>query len=242
MKPAFTSAASLSCLLPFSILLLSSFLSAPQIIERFSATITTRQVQQGKSVTVKGEVFYQRNGSMVTRFVSPREVVILANKLGETRIYDPNRNTVIRYQNAAYSSQTTQLAFFLNGMTSDMGLLQLGFVQDKTMYDAKNRLVTEWKPKTTKSDGVVRRVKLVFSQGNPIYMHYLDGAGKIFRKVFYYNYQLVENRPFPTTTTEILYSKGDSTVSKTAYSDIRLNQVAQSPYFNFSIPSTAKTE
>ncbi|WP_229368487.1 hypothetical protein [Fibrisoma limi] len=179
---------------------------------------------------------------MVTRFVSPREVVILANKLGETRIYDPNRNTVIRYQNAAYSSQTTQLAFFLNGMTSDMGLLQLGFVQDKTMYDAKNRLVTEWKPKTNKSDGVVQRVKLVFNQGNPIYMHYVDGAGKIFRKVFYYNYQFVENRPFPTTTTEILYNKSDSTVSKTAYSDIRLNQVAQSPYFNFSIPSTAKTE
>ncbi len=224
-----------------SLLIGSSLFISPQAIERLSATVTTRQVQQGKSVTVRGEVFYQQNGNMVTHFTFPREVVILANKLGETRIYDPRRNTVIRTQNEAFSTQTTQLAFFLNGTTSDMGLIQLGFVQDKTSNTGK-LLVVEWRLKTPDKKNPVQRVKIVYDRANPIYMHYADGAGKLIRKVFYYGYQPIEGRPFPATTTEIVYQERDSTVSKTVYADFRLNGAATSPYFEYTIPASAKTD
>jgi len=210
-------------------------------LDRLSATVTTRQVQQGKSVTVRGEVFYQRNGNMVTHFTFPREVVILANKLGETRIYDPRRNAVIRYQSEAFSTQTTQLAFFLNGTTSDMGLIGLGFVQDKTANEGK-LLVTEWRLKKPNNKAPVQRVKIVYDRANPVYMHYADGAGKLIRKVFYYGYQPIDGRPFPATTTEVVYQDRDSTVSKTVYADFKLNQAATSPYFEYTIPANAKTD
>ncbi|MBC3784748.1 LolA family protein [Spirosoma utsteinense] len=219
----------------------SFFFLSPQTIERLSATITTRQVQQGKSVTIRGEMFYQRNGNMVTHFTFPRDLVILANKLGETRIYDPSRNAVIRYQSEAFSTQTTQLAFFLNGTTTDMGLNQLGFVQDKTSHTGK-LLITEWRLKTPNAKSPIQRVRIVYDRANPIYMHYANSAGKIIRKVFYYGYQPIEGRLFPATTTEIVYQERDSTVSKTVYSDFRLNQVATSPYFEYAIPANAKTE
>jgi hypothetical protein len=223
------------------LLVSSLFFLSPQSIERLSATITTRQVQKGKSVTVRGQLFYQRNGNMVTHFTFPREVVILSNKLGETRIYDPSRNAVIRYQSEAFSTQTTQLAFFLSGTTSDMGLIRLGFVQDKTSNIGK-LLITEWRLKIPNTKSPIQRVKIVYDRANPIYMHYTDGTGKIIRKVFYYGYQPIEGRPFPATTTEIVYQDHDSTVSKTVYTDFQLNQAATSPYFEYTIPANAKID
>jgi outer membrane lipoprotein-sorting protein len=226
-----------------SLLIVSSLLfAAPASIDRLSASVTTRQLQQGKSVTIRGDVFYQRNGNMVTHFSFPKEVVILANKLGETRIYDPRRNEVVRAQNEAYSTQTTQLSFFLTGATSDMGLIRLGFVQDKTVSQGK-RLVTEWRLKNADKKKPIQRVKIVYEQALPIYMHYADGAGRIVRKVFYYNYQPIEGRPFPNTTTEILYQDQDrdSTISKTTYGNFLLNGQATSPYFEYTIPANAKT-
>jgi hypothetical protein len=73
-------------------------------------------------------------------------------------------------------------------------------------------------------------------------MHYENGAGNIIRKVFYYNYQSLDAYSFPSTTTEIVYDKGDSTVSKTYYTDFKLNQLASGAYFSYTIPSNAKTE
>ncbi len=217
------------------------FISAPQTVDRLSASMVTRQVQKGKSVTVRGEVFYQRNGNMVTHFTFPQELVILANKLGETRIYDPRRNAVMRYQSGAFSTSTTQLSYFLTGATADMGLIQIGFVQDRT-YNTGKLLVTEWRQKVADKKAPVQRVKVVFDKANPVYMHYEDGAGKIIRKVFYYQYQPIDGRPFPTATTEIVYEGRDSTVAKTTYGGFKLNTEANSPYFGYTIPANARTE
>jgi outer membrane lipoprotein-sorting protein len=226
--------------LVFLLIISSLFLRSSGPIERLSASVTTRQLQQGKSVTIRGEVYYQRNGNMVTHFSFPKEVVILANKLGETRIYDPRLNEVVRSQNEAFSTQTTQLAFFLTGATADMGLIRLGFVQDKTSTQGK-RLITEWRPKDPDKKQLIQRVKIVYEQAMPIYMHYADGTGHVIRKVFYYNYQPIDGRPFPATTTEIMYQAGDSTIAKTTYGNFQLNGQATSPYFEYTIPANAKT-
>jgi len=214
---------------------------SPLAIEKISADMTIRQVQQGTSVTLKGSLFYQRNGNMVTHFVYPREYMIVANKLGETRLYDPVKNTVIQYQNFLFSTQSSQLYYFFSGKISDMGLTRIGYVQDRT-YNDGSLLVTEWKLKTPNKKASIQRIKIVYDGQRPIYMHYQEGGGRVFRKVYYYNYQLLEGYPFPTTTTEILYDKGDSVVSKTNYTGFKVNEGATSAYFNYTIPANAKIE
>jgi hypothetical protein len=215
---------------------------APQIIEQLSAVMETKQVQAGKSVTIKGQMFYQRNGNLVTRFVYPKEYIVLANKQGEVKIYDPGKNTVMRYQNFLFSTQSSQFYYFFSGKSSDMGLTDIGYVQEKT-YSENGLLVTLWKLKTPDKKASVQKVKLVYNRQDPIYMHYENAAGKIFRKVFYYQYIQLETTKFPSVTTEISYDdSGDSTVSKTSYADFKLNHQANKEYMNYRIPANAKLE
>lgn len=222
-------------------LLAGSFRPGPVDIERISASMTSRQVQQGKSVTLKGDIYYQRNGNMVTHFTYPREYMVVANRLGETKIYDPVKNTVLQYQNFLFSTESSQFYYFFTGRIADMGLTHAGYVQDKT-YNEGTMLVTEWKLKTPNKKASIQRVKVVYDGQKPIYMHYQDASAKVFRKVYYYNYQMLEAYFFPTTTTEIVYDKGDSVVSKTNYTDFKLNGQTTGAWFNFTIPANAKTE
>jgi outer membrane lipoprotein-sorting protein len=222
--------------------MMASFAEGRQHIGKISAAMVTRQVQQGKSVTLKGNIYYQQNGNMVTHFIYPKEYVVIANKLGETKIYDPEKNTVMQYQNFLFSTQSSQFYYFFSGKVADMGLTEIGYVQDGT-YNENGMLVTEWKLKKEDKRPLIQRIKIVYDGLQPIYMHYQDRAGTIFRKVYYYNYQRLEETIFPATTTEIVYgNKGDSTVSKTSYTDFRVNQPAAGDYFDYSIPANAKIE
>jgi outer membrane lipoprotein-sorting protein len=214
---------------------------SPLTIEKISADMTIRQVQQGQSVTLKGSLYYLRNGNMVTHFVYPREYMIVANKLGETRLYDPVKNSVIQYQNFLFSTQSSQFYYFFSGRISDMGLTRIGYVQEKT-YNDGSLLVTEWKLKTPNKKSAIQHIRIVYDGQRPVYMHYEEAGGRVFRKVFYYNYQQLDAYSFPTTTTEILYEKGDSVVSKTSYTDFRLNERATGGYFDYTIPPNAKIE
>jgi outer membrane lipoprotein-sorting protein len=214
---------------------------SPLTIERISADMTIRQVQQGKSVTLRGSLYYQRNGNLVTHFVYPKEYMIVANRLGETKLYDPAKNTVVQYQNFLFSTQSSQFYYFFSGKVSDMGLTRIGYVQDKT-YNEAGMLVTEWKLKTPDKKAVIQRIKIVYEGQRPVYMHYEEAGGRVFRKVFYYNYQMLDTYYFPATTTEILYDKGDSVVSKTNYTDFKLNENTAAAWFNYAIPRNAKIE
>ena len=243
----------LPCLLLLPVLLAGSFMPAPRpaapdllrpgpfAIEKISASMESRQVQQGKSVTLRGEIYYQRNGNMVTHFVYPREYMVIANKLGETKIYDPTHNTVLQYQNFLFSTQSTQFYYFFTGKIADMGLTHSGYVQDKTGYEG-SLLVAEWKLARPNKKTAIQRIRVVYDGQRPVYMHYEEANGKIFRKVYYYNYQVLDAYAFPSTTTEIVYDKGDSVVSKTNYKDFKVNEQATGPYFNFIIPANAKIE
>jgi outer membrane lipoprotein-sorting protein len=224
-----------------AVLLTGSFSRHLLTVERISAAIITRQATQGKSVTLKGDIFYQRNGNMITHFTYPMEYIVVANRLGETKVYDPVKNTVMQYQNFLFSTQSSQFYYFLSGRISDMGLTNIGYVQDKT-YNENGMLVTEWKLKTPNKKALIQRIKIVYDGQRPVYMHYQDSAGKVFRKVYYYNYQMLEAYSFPATTTEITYDKKDSTVSKTNYTDFKLNERTDETYFNYSIPANAKIE
>lgn len=203
--------------------------------------MVSRQVQAGKSVTIKGEVFYQRNGNMVTHFSFPRQYFIIANKLGELKIYDPTRNTVMLYRNFLFSTQSSHFYYFFSGKSADMGLNDIGYIQEK-IYAEKNLIVSIWKLKIADKKALIQKVRLVFQEQRPVYMHYEDINNKVIRKVFYSNYTQLENNSFPETTTEIIYGEGDSTVSKTNFFDFKFNHEASNKYFNFQIPHNAKIE
>lgn len=220
---------------------ITAFTNAPAALDKISATMLSKQVQGGKSITVKGTVYYQRNGNMITHFTYPRQYFLIANKTGEVKMYDPSKNTVMLYQNYLFSTQTSQFYYFFSGKSSDMGLGDIGYVQTK-IYPEKDLLVSLWSLKVPDKKALIQRVKLVYQRTNPVYMHYEDATGNIIRKVYYANYSQLENTYFPATTTEIVYSEGDSTVSRTSFTDFKFNQDATGQYFNFQVPSNAKIE
>lgn len=210
-------------------------------IEKIQASVVSKQLENGKSITLKSDIFYQANGDCVTHFTSPVEYFVITNKLGEVKVYDPIQNTVVVQQNDLYSSKTTPFYFFLSGKSTDMGLSELGFSPVKT-YAEKNNLIAEWKNKKASLNIPVQNIKLVHREQNPIYMEYKSADNKVLRKVYYYNYTKVNQFNFPTTTTDIVFNTKtkDSVISKTVYSSIKINAEATGTFFNYRVPVSAK--
>jgi outer membrane lipoprotein-sorting protein len=220
---------------------LASFKRAPYSIERIYAELETRQLKAGKYVSVKGEVCYEGNGNMISHYFYPKNYVLLSNKTGEVKLYDPGANTVVLSQNNLFSSQTSQFYYFFSGKSADMGLSDMGYVQEK-VYAEKDMLVSLWRLKKASKSEQVQKIKLVHQHQRPIYMHYENAAGGVLRKVYYYEYTPLDNMFFPATSTEIVYQGKDSAVTKTAFRNFKLNQEANSPYFNYKIPPNAKIQ
>lgn len=224
--------------LVFSTFLLS-FISVQKKVEKLYAKMEAKQLQKGKYIVLKSEICYNQNGDLVTHFTSPTEYIALTNKVGELKIYDPKKNTVIIKQAGSFSSQTSQFFFFLSGKTSDMGLTNLGFTPSKT-FPENSFVVSEWQRKVPDNNSPIQTVKLVHSAQKPIYMEYKDKNKTAIRKVYYYGYNSIGNLFFPTTTTEIIFnSKSDSVITKTVYTDFKTNNEAVSKYFDFKIPTNA---
>ncbi|BAV04259.1 hypothetical protein FLA_0240 [Filimonas lacunae] len=223
------------------IVVLPAFKPASYVIDRIYAELETRQLKGDKYVTFKGEICYDGNGDMTMHYSHPRNYVLLSNKTGEVKMYDPGANTVALTQSTLFSSHTSQFYYFCAGKMADMGLSELGYVQEK-VYAEKDLIISLWKPKAPDKKKQVQQVKLVHQNGNPIYMHYQNGAGAIIRKVYYYAFTTLEDMSFPSTTTEIAYEGKDSAVTKTVYRNFKLNQQANSPYFTYKIPANAKIQ
>lgn len=50
------------------------FLRAQSAIQRISATIFTRQLENGYSTSLRGGIYYRANGNMVSHFTFPKEL------------------------------------------------------------------------------------------------------------------------------------------------------------------------
>ncbi|HEX5554398.1 MAG TPA: hypothetical protein VFX43_14225 [Chitinophagaceae bacterium] len=121
-----------------------------------------------------------------------------------------------------------------------MGLQHAGYKVINTKFDG-NLVITLWESiNTDKEKDPVVFIKLVHDKERPIYMDYENADHGIIRKVYYYDYISLNGIDFPKTFTEILYQGKDSVVSKTEYSDIKINNLANSTLFEFNIPENAK--
>jgi outer membrane lipoprotein-sorting protein len=230
------------CAACISLPTLLSFRLAPlNTVNKIYAELETRQLKDGKYITVKGEICYEGNGNMVSHYFYPKDYVLLSNNKGEVKLYEPSSNTVVLTQNNAFSSQTSEFYYFFAGKLADMGLSDIGYVQEK-VYPEKDLMVSLWKLKKPDAKRQVQKIKLVHQRQSPVYMHYEDGKGAIVRKVYYYGYTQLQDVSFPATSTEVMFSGKDSSVTKSVFRNFRLNEQATSQYFNYKIPSNAKIQ
>lgn len=221
------------------ILILPGLSNAQSGIQKISAHIFTRQAENGYKASLEGDIYYSANGDMISYFSSPKNYIVVTNSKGEMRIYNPQENTVIQLQNNLLSSNITPFYYFLSGKTEDMGLRQAGYHVIETKFD-KTLKITLWKASHISDKDPIRYVKLVHERNNPIYMDYENAGKNVIRKVYYYNYINLSGIDFPRTFTEILYQKKDSVITKTAYSEFKINDQANNSMFEFKIPPNAK--
>ncbi|TAE38526.1 MAG: hypothetical protein EAZ70_09775 [Runella slithyformis] len=209
-------------------------------VKKMSVLMLSRSVRNGKIVTLKADLFYQMaGGKMVSHYTKPFEQYVLNTSEGEISIYDPVKNTVMQQVNYLYSTETTQFYYFLNNQKADLGLRAMGFINKSIKFE-KNLMITTWiaPPRLAKE---ISLVELVHEGTNPIYTKYVNSKGQTIKKVYYYNYQNVGGLDFPLIVTQIDYfSAKDSSVSKTSYSDIKINEAVSRKLSDFTIPTNAK--
>lgn len=207
-------------------------------IQKLSARMITKAAQKGTTTTIKADVYYQSSGKMLTHFFDPIELFVLNNDKGEVSMYDPKKNTAKQQQNYMYSTETSQLYYFLQNKKGDLGLKAMGFSVNNTKFE-EDLMITRWLPPASMMN-LIKEVELVHRGQNPIYMKYVGKDGKNAKKVYYYNYANVSGIDFPQAITQIDFVNKDSVVTKTTYTDIKVNESADHPLFNYSIPATAK--
>lgn len=209
-------------------------------IQKIGVDMIAKSVHNGKSVSAKAEVYYQTSGGlMVTHFTSPFEQIVITNSKGEFKNYDVKKNTLMQSQGLDYSSKNSFFYFFLSGKTQDLGLTTFGYTLTDTRID-NEMVITTWKPP---SDAVstIKKVEIVHENQIPVFMGFFDSEGKPAQKIFYSNYQNVQNIRMPMNITEFQYlSDGDSIVSRRSYSNIRINESVENTYLNFKIPADAR--
>jgi hypothetical protein len=226
-----------------SLIILPNVAFAPlnKTIVKVSSGFVMRQVKNKQMVTIKGEIFYNTNGNMVTHFSFPQDYVLLANVKGEAKMYITESNTVKIFQNTFFSSSTSPFYYFLNGKTTDMGLNTAGYSLISSKVD-KETIITYWEINKPDMENEVKTIQLVHKKTIPVYMDYRNVKGEVLRKMYYYDYTTLEGITFPQAFTEILYEGKDSSVSKTTYAGFKINEAANSSYFDFKIPVNAKLE
>ncbi|WP_198416704.1 LolA-like protein [Marinilabilia rubra] len=209
----------------------------------FNGKVSVNAVYQiyknGSLFTAESASLYKgQTGDIITHYFSPKDFYKKINSKGEITIYTPEDNTVTFMQNSQYSSSTELLYFFVNNLTQDMGLKNEGFNQIGTRRE-DNYLITTWQ--SPPGMRVVSSVELVSENFLPIFAQYFDNKGKVLKKIYYYNYFNGPQFFLPKKITEINYmSKGDSTVRRTTFSDIKTGFNADEKLFDFKIPEDAK--
>ncbi|MCQ2177213.1 MAG: hypothetical protein MJY41_04650 [Bacteroidales bacterium] len=201
---------------------------------RISADVEVKQVFQGKSLTTTKSVYCANNGRLVVVADKPSRYVLVTNVKGESKFWLPGSNQVVVDNTALASSRDELLSLFLSGRADDLGLGLYGYTLESTSRDGKYLVRTY----ASGSRDDIPHVKIVYDNYLPVYCSYIDSSGKEVSKTYFSNYVALQRLSFPCRTTQISYTaKGDSTVTRTIYSNIRADQ--QDPWFDFEVPSDA---
>lgn len=223
-----------------AMLVCSSYKLQQQKLDKISLDLISKTLYQGKSVSLKSEVYYKSVGAtMVTHFTSPKEKIVITNGNGEYKEYDFKNNTVTLLQGIDLSSKNSLFYSFLSGSIGDMGLKSLGYKLANTKVEQK-MVITTWVPEGENSVKT-KKAEIVHENYLPIYLAFYDLNDKPMHKSFYSNFQQVGSVKMPFTITEFEYlSPTDSVITKRIYSNLKTNALVDDNYLNYKVPANAK--
>ena len=202
---------------------------------RISADVEVKQAAGGKVATITKRVYCSLDGRIVVHFLKPEDYIVTSNVKGETRIFIPRTNEVVVDNTSAMTSQDELISVFMSGRAEDLGLGMYGYrLQSTTREDGLVK-----KTYVTDKEGDVPKVEIVYENFLPIYCGYINASGKTISKTYYSKYVPAGRTMIPTRTTSITYtSQKDSSVMRTIYSDIRVDD--NDTYYDFQVPAGAK--
>ena len=202
---------------------------------RISADVEVKQAAGGKVATITKRVYCSLDGRIVVHFLKPEDYIVTSNVKGETRIFIPRTNEVVVDNTSAMTSQDELISVFMSGRAEDLGLGMYGYrLQSTTREDGLVK-----KTYVTDKEGDVPKVEIVYENFLPIYCGYVSASGKTISKTYYSKYVPAGRTMIPTRTTSITYtSQKDSSVMRTIYSDIRVDD--NDTYYDFQVPAGAK--
>ncbi len=227
-------------LISFYSLFLLSFKQSSVKVNQVCFDFTAKILEKGKYVSVSGEMYYDiLNKKITTRIIKPIENITVVDLAGEMKIYDPKENTIIYSSSQVNSIESSYFHHFFNSEMSDMGLQKTGFLIQNTRVE-DGLLVTTWVPKP-ESSTPIKSIDLAHQKSRIMYMGILSRRNKFLGKIFFSKYNNVGQFSIPYSITEFGYTeKGDSTVTKKIYSNARINELVNTKYLNFQVPSNAK--
>lgn len=201
---------------------------------------STDVVENGKKITNEVDLFFDNNKLILTKYYhAQKDFIMISNSLGEIKTYYPTTNEVSYNQVKELSSKRNLIYYFANNLTDNMGLSEEGFTLMKSTFENQYD-VTIWNaPLTLKGIGTV---KIVFGNRLPVYSEYQSNKNKVLKKIFYTNYKDFSSFRLPQKIIEISYlPTGDSIVTRTVFSNVKVSPTADNEYFNFKIPEYAKS-
>lgn len=216
----------------------SGFLSAQ--IHMISAELTTQKLEGGKTFAQKASLLYRANGDLVSHFHPPLEYVVLNNSKGNIRLYNPSKNEVRLLSEPYLGSNTTYFYFFVHRKMADLGLREYGFELTDSEFDAPYQ-VTWWTPPSALLKSL-SKVKLVHKKGLIVYAGYHHPTAGLFKKVYYSggDYQFGSFFPEKITTITYIEEGRDSIVERSIFTDLKVNDAANTTELNFEIPVDAQ--
>ena len=223
------------CGLKIALGLLLLAISFPAVAQRrVSADVEVKQVFQGKALTTTKSVYCANNGRLVVVASKPQKYVLVTNIKGESKFYLPDSNQVLVDNSGVASSKDELLSLFLSGRVDDLGLGLYGYKLESTSRDGKYLVRTY----VATSGNDVPHVKIVYDNYLPVYCSYINDGGREVSKIYFSNYINLQRLAFPCRMTQISYTaKGDSTVTRTIYSNLEAD--TSDSWFDFDVPSDA---
>ena len=223
--------------LKYNFIILSSlFLIQP---EKISLHCETKSLKEGKMIKYISDIyFHYKDGKMITHYTYPHDYIYISDKLGQARLYYPDKNEVFMKTDHLFTTDNTLLYIFLNNQYQDMGLSNLHFTIIRTKFEDQYT-ISAWQAPADLCKRI-SQINLVHKNNIPVFAEYLLN-GRVLRKIYYENYYQNNYSVLPKTITEIEYtSQGDSVINKITFSNIETGSMANSSYFDYKIPENAK--
>ncbi len=227
----------------FIFLLFQFFTSGNYLHAQSGGYISLKQqteiLENRNKLTTEVDLFLDNNRLILTKYYhSSPDFIIISNALGEIKTYYPGKNEVDYKQIAEMSSKRNLIYYFANNITDHLGLADDGFTLESNAFEGQY-YVTIWKSPSILCG--IENVKMVFDNGSPIYAEYQANEDKVLKKIYYTNYSDFTRFRLPMKIIEISYKPtGDSIISRTVFSDVKISSSANNSYFDFKIPDDAK--